>query len=73
MSKITKTLPRLVQDAHKAVGNGNIIHHDSMNNNQLGQSGLHTLVDDIVTIVLSSKDEADAVKRLERFFLLGSL
>lgn len=50
----TKTHPMLVKKVFDKMGGGGVIHHDPTITNQLGQSGIHTLVDDIMDIFIKS-------------------
>lgn len=46
-----KTHPGIVEKVLKTLGNGGVIHHDPTPENRLGQSGLHTFIDDIQDVV----------------------
>jgi len=54
----------------RGVGAG-VTLHKATEENQLGQSGLHTIVDDVISVVLNSDDEAMAWKKLHEYFASG--
>jgi len=47
--------------------------HEPTKSNKLGSSGLHTLADDVIDIVLNSGNESDAFKTLIKFFDEGQI
>jgi len=47
----TKTYQPLIAKAAAALGKGLVIHHPPTETNLLGQSGVHTLVEDIQDVV----------------------
>jgi len=67
----TKTYSTLIQKVYTTLGNGNVICHTPNENNKMGQSGVHTFIDDIIDIVLNSKNEADAYKNLRKYLMEG--
>lgn len=64
-----KTYEGLVRAVAKALGNGAVVNHAVTPQNALGQSGVHTFIDDIITIVLGAQNEADAFKQLHQFIV----
>ncbi len=46
-----KTYPGVLRKIAEAMGNGNVIHHPATEENRIGQSGIHTFVDDIMNII----------------------
>ncbi len=69
----TKTLKGMVQQVYRLLGNGCVTHHDPTENNKMGQSGVHTFVDDLITIVLESSNEADAYRNLHKYLIHGAV
>jgi hypothetical protein len=62
------------------MGKGNVIHHDPTVDNTIGQSGIHTLVDDIMDVFITSSDIEGLIddatankvyKNLTKFFTDG--
>ena len=47
----TKTLPAIIKNITHELGNGNVTHHEPTEENKVGQSGLHTFIDDIMDVV----------------------
>ncbi|MCK5611061.1 hypothetical protein KAR91_54815 [Candidatus Pacearchaeota archaeon] len=68
----TTTFPGMIKGMNFQKWAG-ITHHEKTANNNIGQSGLHTFVDDIIEIVLNSKNEQEAYKKLHLFLLEGGL
>lgn len=48
---LPKTHPMLIKKVYNAIGRNHVVHHDPTATNPLGQSGLHTMVNDILDIV----------------------
>lgn len=46
-----KTYKGILAKVHDALGRGNVVKHTPTKENTLGQSGFHTLTDDIMNIV----------------------
>lgn len=67
----TKTFPGMVRKLWSELGGGAVTHHSSTVQNPLGQSGVHTFVDDVITIVLASENEAEAFRNLHKFLIAG--
>jgi hypothetical protein len=68
----TKTFPSIVKGLGKKIGT-TVIHHMPIATNKLGQSGLHTLCDDVIDIVLNSENESMAYKKLWKYFTEGEV
>lgn len=62
-----KTLPILRQKVFHTLGSGAVLNHPPSDDNPLGQSGVHTFIDDVITIVLESVNEAEAYKLLYQY------
>lgn len=43
-----RTADHIIRNIARAAGNGQVINHAATEENPLGQSGIHTLVDDII-------------------------
>lgn len=70
----TKTHPGIVKRVYRELGlTGVVTHHEPTENNRVGQSGVHTFVDDIITIVLESENEAMAYKNLHIYLIEGQI
>lgn len=65
-----KTDKNVVIRVAQALGNGGVIHHIATEQNMLGQSGVHTFCDDVISIVLNSNNEQDAYRNPCRFLYL---
>ena len=50
-----------------------VTHHEPTESNLLGQSGIHTFVNDVMDIVLTSNSEREACVKLSKFFLEGEV
>jgi hypothetical protein len=48
----TNTAPFLIEKVTKTLGNGGVINHTPTEENKIGQSGVHTFVDDIMNVVV---------------------
>ena len=46
-----KTHPGIVKKVSQVLGNGNVVHHPTTEENKIGQSGVHTFIGDIMDIV----------------------
>ena len=68
----TKTYPGMVIRVGKEIG-PSIAKHTPTPENRLGQSGMHTMVDDIIGVVMASDSEAHAYKLLHEYFTEGSV
>ena len=66
----TKTYPHVVRKVTRTIGHG-ITHHKPTPENTLGQSGLHTLIDDVISLCLNAYTEAEAYKKLHEYFCEG--
>lgn len=64
----TKTHPSVMRSVAHALGNGAIITHRKNDSNPLGQSGIHTFVSDILTIV-ENCEPGDEFRKLMEFCL----
>lgn len=71
MSVNTRTSPAMVKHIFKPISSGRVVHHNASDSNKIGQSGLHTLADDIINVVLNSDNEEMAVRNLNKFFREG--
>ncbi|NTV79592.1 MAG: hypothetical protein HGA25_10790 [Clostridiales bacterium] len=69
----TKTFPPLVRAIYDRMGSGHIVFHEKTENNSLGQSGMHTFIEDILDIVETAPDSIEAVKDLFKFFQEGEI
>jgi len=69
----TKTFPAMVQKVCKALGTSGVVSHTPTDTNRLGQSGVHTFVSDVISIVLNSKNEHDAWRRLHSYLEDGEV
>ena len=69
----TKTLPQIVRQVYGALGRSATVNHDPTDANQEGESGAHTFVDDVVDIVSSSTNSAQARCRLNTYLHEGTL
>lgn len=49
-----KTHPGILKKVLQALGSGSVIHHEPTETNHVGQSGLHTFVDDIMDVVAAA-------------------
>ena len=49
-----KTHPGILKKVLQALGNGIVTHHEPTETNRLGQSGLHTFVDDIMDVIAAA-------------------
>ena len=67
----TRTFPPLIRRTTAHL-NG-VIHHEKTDANPLGQSGMHTIVDDIINIVLNSQTEQDAWNSLHYYLIQGEV
>lgn len=54
----TTTLPELIDNAVKALGNGRVVNHTPNEHNSIGQSGVHTFIEDIQDIIEKIVPEA---------------
>lgn len=63
-----KTNLFLLELLRKDMGNGLVKHHPPSEENPLGQSGLHTLCDDILDVVENCRG-GDEYRALMKFFL----
>jgi hypothetical protein len=69
-SKITifcQTPKEILVKVGKVMGNS-VTNHTPTKNNSLGQSGIHTVLDDIITVVLNSESEQEAFRNLSIMF-----
>lgn len=69
----TRTLPEIVRKVYGALGRSGVMKHDPTAVNKVGQSGVHTFVDDVVDIVLDSANDCDARCRLNTYLQNGNL
>jgi len=49
-----KTYSGILKKVYRALGSGSVIHHPPTEANKIGQSGLHTFVDDIMDVVAAA-------------------
>lgn len=70
---ITKSYQPWVKTIFTRVANHGILHHDPTSYNEIGQSGIHTITNDVIDIVLNSKSEAEAYKNIQKFFCEGTV
>lgn len=49
--KKMKTHPGILKKVYAALGRGTVLRHEPTETNRLGQSGLHTFVDDILDVL----------------------
>jgi hypothetical protein len=56
-----KTCSGLRIQVYRALGSGDVVHHEPTEENQIGQSGVHTFVDDIMDVVFKAMDLGDTV------------
>ena len=65
-----KTHKAIIKNIMRVVGTS-VIHHEKTPENPLGQSGLHTIIDDIQDIFDKHKNDHPSVinKELHKFFL----
>ena len=64
-----KTHRTIVDKVAKALGDGAVIQHVGTETNLIGQSGVHTFADDMISIVLNSENEREAYKNIIMFIL----
>ena len=72
-SKATSTFPPMVRKIYDIMGQGNVVHHEPTANNPLGQSQLHSLIDDILDIAYSAPNERKACQDLFEYFKNGEI
>jgi len=71
----TQTYPPLVKTLVK-MGFGGMAtqtHHEKTETNTLGQSGIDTFIDDVIDIVLNSKNEKEAYRNLWDYLKEGEI
>ena len=66
----TKTFPAIIQKLK--ISNG-ITRHEQTLENPLGQSGIHTIVSDIMDIVLGGEHEKDIYRSLIKYLTEGQV
>jgi hypothetical protein len=68
-----KTHKGLIEKVSKVLGNGNVIHHEPTEENQIGQSGVHTFVSDIMDVIEDIngplKEPSSTWKELMKFLI----
>ena len=67
-----KTHKMYLKKVSAALGDGAILHHKPTTENPLGQSGLHTFIDDIVTIAMEDRPSENEIARRLRAYLSGN-
>lgn len=67
----SKTLPVLIQNIFNGLGRGDIIHHKPTSENQIGQSGVHTFIDDIQDVCEAHWSEGPQAVNRALFCLLA--
>ena len=71
------TLPRMLGDMAVEINNlfmgSNILHHTPTEENQLGQSGIHTVLEDLHDVIDAHKDQPSSVlhRALHSFLTKG--
>lgn len=70
---MTTTYPPMVTALYDKIGRGCVSHHEPTEDNKIGQSGLHTLINDILDIVYAAPNERDASKDLFTYFQDGKI
>jgi hypothetical protein len=70
---ITTTYPPMVKKVYEVMGRAGVTHHTPTPMNSLGQSGLHTLISDIMDIMEVSMSSREQYKNLYNFFEKGEL
>lgn len=69
----TKAYPPIVRDLFSRMGSNSVTHHEPTPQNKLGQTAAAHIFDDIIDVVLNSKNEADAFRNLFRYFSDGGV